>query len=92
MCEKHFRRGSKYEIRVYYRQRVNFTAFCSISGDGDSVGRSSMNLKEKTAMKKRIRAHLRDVRMYRTLGFRYDSAHGGRFVVDEKEFFEVAER
>lgn len=43
-------------------------------------------------MRTRVRAHMRDVRMFKTLGFRYDSAHGGRFIVDEKEFFEVAER
>lgn len=49
-----------------------------------------MNNKEKAAMRKRIHAHLRDVRFYRALGFRYDSAHGGRFVIEEEEFFKVA--
>lgn len=50
-----------------------------------------MNNKETRAMRARVRTHMRDVRMFKTLGFRYDSAHGGRFVIDEKEFFEVAE-
>ena len=41
-------------------------------------------------MRRRVHAHLKDVRLFRALGFRYDSARGGRFVIDEEEFFEVA--
>lgn len=55
-----------------------------------SQGRSKERLQREMRMKKTVRAHLRDVRIFRALGFRYDSARGGRFVIDEEEFFKVA--
>ena len=55
-----------------------------------SRGRSKERLQREMRMMRRVRAHLRDVRMFRELGFRYDSARGGRFVIDEEKFFEEA--
>ena len=53
-------------------------------GERDSRGERKMNTKGKVTMRKRVRAHLKDVKMFREIGFHYD---GGRFVMPEEEFF-----
>lgn len=43
-----------------------------------------MNQQRKNSIRKKVRTHLKDVKMFRELGFHYD---GGRFVVAEEEIF-----